>query len=88
MKFDRFFFQRENQVHENTISALLVVHVHGDAEVKADDTPTGRRILGIQIGGRPRVLKWMFPKIMVPWNYPPPSKSHHQDYSIFSRESL
>jgi len=22
------------------------------------------------------------------WNYPPPSNSHHQDYSIFSRESL
>ena len=30
------------QVHENTISALLVVHVHGDAEVKADDAPTGQ----------------------------------------------
>ena len=22
------------------------------------------------------------------WNYPPPSNSHHQDYYIFSRESL
>ena len=24
----------------------------------------------------------------IPWNYPPPSNSHHQDYYIFSRESL
>ena len=25
--------------------------------------------------------------IHIVWNYPPPSNSHHQDYSIFSRES-
>ena len=25
---------------------------------------------------------------LIHWNYPPPSNSHHQDYSIFSRESL
>ena len=24
----------------------------------------------------------------ITWNYPPPSNSHHQDYSIFSGESL
>ena len=24
----------------------------------------------------------------IPWVWPPPSKSHHQDHYIFSRESL
>ena len=25
---------------------------------------------------------------LIPWVYPPPSNSHHQEYYIFSRESL
>ena len=25
---------------------------------------------------------------IMPWNYPPPSNSHHQDYYMFNRESL
>ena len=31
---------------------------------------------------------WVWIKLEITWNYPPPSNSHHQDYSIFSRESL
>ena len=31
---------------------------------------------------------WFNHQLDIVWNYPPPSSSHHQDYYIFSKESL
>ena len=46
------------------------------------------RLLGCPVGSAGKRLGSVGYNLNIPWNYPPRSNSHHQDYSTFGRESL